>query len=319
MPAVCDHTGHSRITAMPIEPDRTKLQWLQRRRFEPTTEVPERDTLDWFVRRETAPPSIAETYHEATKYRERQPTHDNSLGEFVTDETLQLLLSTLPPEKSGTETMELPDPVDLSMELDEALLRRRSRRTFGGEPLSLSELGTLLGLSCGQTATEVKLDEIEQPLRAHPSAGGLYPVNTYVLSMQETDEFQHGCYWYDPISHRLERQRVGDASFTELVAEAFAPGRDVIAPLETAGILVLTGVSVRSMAKYGPEGYRYVLQESGHLAQNVLLLAAAMGLHACPIAAYDDDRLNELLDVDGVDEAAIYAVPIGRSPEESDD
>lgn len=67
--------------------------------------------------------------------------------------------------------------------------------------------------------------------------------------------------------------------------------------------------------KYGPRGYRYVLEEAGHLSQNLMLVAAATELGSLPIGGFRDQLLNELLTVDGVNEAAVYGTILGHTPD----
>jgi SagB-type dehydrogenase family enzyme len=55
-----------------------------------------------------------------------------------------------------------------------------------------------------------------------------------------------------------------------------------------------------------------VLLEAGHIGQNLYLAATSMGLGACAVGAFLDDELNDLLDVDGKEEAALYLMSVGR-------
>ena len=63
----------------------------------------------------------------------------------------------------------------------------------------------------------------------------------------------------------------------------------------------------RSRIKYGERGYRFALPEAGHAMQNILPGATALGLGACPVGGFIDDRLHDLVDVDRVEEAVLYA------------
>jgi SagB-type dehydrogenase family enzyme len=82
--------------------------------------------------------------------------------------------------------------------------------------------------------------------------------------------------------------------------------------VEKAGaVFVLTGVFGRSKIKYGERAYRFVLLEAGHAMQNICLTGTVLGLGACPVGGFIDDDINDLLNVDGVEEAALYAVTIG--------
>jgi SagB-type dehydrogenase family enzyme len=76
-------------------------------------------------------------------------------------------------------------------------------------------------------------------------------------------------------------------------------------------VLVLTGVFQRSRWKYRARHYRYVCWEGGHIAQNVYLAAEAAGLGACMVGAFLDSMVNDLVRVDGRDEAALGLVALG--------
>ncbi|MEU5947265.1 nitroreductase family protein [Micromonospora sp. NPDC047465] len=67
----------------------------------------------------------------------------------------------------------------------------------------------------------------------------------------------------------------------------------------------------RARARYGLRGYRFCAIETGHLAQNLLLAATALGRSAAPLGGFFDDELNHLLLLDGLDSSAFYALTLG--------
>jgi SagB-type dehydrogenase family enzyme len=67
----------------------------------------------------------------------------------------------------------------------------------------------------------------------------------------------------------------------------------------------------RSRFKYGQRGYRFALLEAGHVVQNAVLAAAALGLAALPVGGFYDRRLDAVVGADGLDEASVYALTIG--------
>ena len=54
-----------------------------------------------------------------------------------------------------------------------------------------------------------------------------------------------------------------------------------------------------------------LVAETGHIGQNVYLAAEAAGLGACAVGAFLDDAVNGLLEIDGVEEAALMLMPVG--------
>lgn len=80
-----------------------------------------------------------------------------------------------------------------------------------------------------------------------------------------------------------------------------------------SGILILlSAVFSRSEIKYGSRGYRHILTEVGHLSQNIYLASAALKLDCCSIGGYMDDKLNELLDLDGLEESVVGVTAVGK-------
>jgi Nitroreductase family len=75
--------------------------------------------------------------------------------------------------------------------------------------------------------------------------------------------------------------------------------------------ILLIAQLARVQAKYGERGYRFLLQESGHIAQNASLISTALGLTAVGIGGFLDDVMNSLIGVDGKQEVALYAILIG--------
>jgi len=67
----------------------------------------------------------------------------------------------------------------------------------------------------------------------------------------------------------------------------------------------------RTTVKYSERGYRFTLIESGHLAQNILLLSASIGKRACPLGGFRDQAIIDLLDLDD-SELPLYAISIGQ-------
>jgi SagB-type dehydrogenase family enzyme len=187
------------------------------------------------------------------------------------------------------------------MPLWEAVGGRRSVRDFRGSPLSARDLSQLLWSSQGITRIMG-----EYALRAAPSAGALYPIETY-LSVQAVEGIESGIYHYDVREHGLDLLRNDD--FREAVAGAALDQGFLV---EAAVVFAWTAVFARSKWKYKERAYRYVYLDAGHIAQNVALAAVALGLGSCQIAALYDDEVNAVLGVDGKEESIVYMTAVGR-------
>ena len=183
-----------------------------------------------------------------------------------------------------------------------ALLRRRASAAGGAlRRMTLADLATVLGAS--YLAREWSPGVVRRPV---PSAGGLYPLDLYAIAL-EVDGLEQRAYHYNPFRHRLERlAEVGrDGVRAALVDPALVEG--------AAALLVVTAMFWRSRFKYGARGYRFALLESGHVVQNAVLAATALGLPALPLGGFYDRRIDELVGADGLDEATVYALLLGGS------
>jgi SagB-type dehydrogenase family enzyme len=236
---------------------------------------------------------IGDRYHEETKYaRGRLP--GGFLDWRAKPETY----------KSYARAVKVklgPPRMDAGMPIWEAVGKRRSVRKFKNAPIDGADLSQLLWASQGVTAAE-----IAHGLRAAPSAGALYPVETYI-SAQMIGGIEPGIYHYNVPEHALELIRRGD--LRHRLAEA-ALDQGFLA--DGAAVFAWTAVFARSKWKYRERAYRYVYLDAGHIAQNVALAAVALGLGSCQVAALYDDEVNALLGVDGIEESIIYMTVVGR-------
>jgi len=174
-------------------------------------------------------------------------------------------------------------------------------RRFLNGPLQKAELSQLLWAAQGITRVSRGFG-----YRTAPSAGALYPVETYLV-VHDVEGIGPGVYHYGVEKHELDQLKTGD--FRTDVARA---ALDQEIAYWANVVLVWTAVFERSKWKYKQRAYRYVYLDAGHIAQNVALATVALGLGSCQIAALYDDEVNGLLDVDGVDESAIYMTVVGK-------
>jgi SagB-type dehydrogenase family enzyme len=189
-----------------------------------------------------------------------------------------------------------------SLTIVEALKRRKSTRSFSRKPLSIDALSFLLWASTGVQRAERGYD-----FRTAPSAGALYPIETYLV-VNNVEGLERALYHYSVEAHALEELKVGD--FAVSIAQAALEQKMCVnAPV----VLVWTAVFERAKWKYAQRAYRYVYLEAGHVAQNLALAATGVGLGSCQIGAFFDDEVNEMLSVDGAEESVVYLSVVGHS------
>ena len=74
---------------------------------------------------------------------------------------------------------------------------------------------------------------------------------------------------------------------------------------------LLSAIFDRTRHKYGERGFRYVYIEAGHISQNISLQAVSLGLGSVTIGAFLDDKVNQLVGVDGRKESVLYLHAVG--------
>ena len=171
-----------------------------------------------------------------------------------------------------------------------ALLARESCRWFTPEPVTLPDLATLL-----------------RSVRGAPSAGGLYPLEVSVV-VRAVDGLPGGVHHYVPAADGLELVRP-QAPSADTLASLFLGQRWVA---DAAAVLVLSARPAPTLAKYGDRGYRYLLLEAGHVAQNLALAAVALGLGAVQLGGFLDDDLARLLRLETEFEVPLYGTAVGH-------
>jgi len=240
---------------------------------------------------------IGEDFQEYTKYHYFFSPSDMSRGIPVPP--------TEKPMPPHAKQIALPEVAALlakiGINLFTIIRQRRSRREYSDQPLSLEQLSLLLWSTQGVQQTGYGYS-----LRTVPSAGARHPLETYLV-INRVEQLEPGLYHYAPFRHRLV-QRAEDPEIADNLAAACL-GQDMF---RTCGVaFIWTAVIQRSRWKYQQRAYRYIYLDAGHVCQNLYLACEALKLGCCAVAAFDDDAVNQLLDVDGKEEFAIYLATVG--------
>ena len=208
-------------------------------------------------------------------------------------------------EYLGTEPICLPEPLALSSTLQDCITGRVSCRHFSDQPMNLSQLSTVAKATYGIRGRSY-FDGYELLERPVPSGGGLYPLELYFV-VRNVEKIDPGIYHYAPLVHGLETIRSLEVP-RQFLGEIFLWQPYV----GDASVVVLcTAVLERSLWKYDDRGYRYILFEAGHVAQNVNLVAESLGLGSLNLGGFFDDRIAALLDIDIDQEVPLYGTALG--------
>ncbi len=183
------------------------------------------------------------------------------------------------------------------------LQNRRSHRKYASTPLLLEDLAFMLWAAQGITAMSGNY-----AFRTTPSGGALYPVETY-FSANMVEGLDSGLYHFDVENFSLNRLEKKDTA--NAVADACLNQKFMA---ESAVSFLWSAVIRRSMSKYGNRGMRYILLDAGHICQNLITAAEATGNCACPVAAFYDEEINDLLNLSPKEECVLYAAAVGKKP-----
>jgi SagB-type dehydrogenase family enzyme len=239
---------------------------------------------------------IGTQFMELTKYRRLGPS----------DQEKGLPQPPLEWPAEENDALALPDPQRFDVggtALRDVIERRSSLRAYAATALSLDELAFLLWASQG--VRRVAGDRAT--FRTVPSAGARHALETIVWA-HRVASIAPGLYRYRAIEHRLASWNPDEEVGERLVAACLGQGM----VREAAATFVWVADRYRMAWRYGERGTRYVHLDAGHACQNLYLAAEAIDAGACAVAAFDDDRLNDLLGVDGVDRFAVYLAAVGK-------
>jgi amino acid adenylation domain-containing protein len=176
-------------------------------------------------------------------------------------------------------------------ELDAASSRfqtRRAIRNFLPEPVSLAALGGWLA--------EISRAAIGETFKqAYGSAGGYYPVQTYLhIKEHGVEGCPSGTFYYHPADHALVPLTLG-AELDGAVHEPFT-NRPIFEQARFSVFFVNQPAANEPM--YGDIALRFSMLEAGAMAQVLETSASRFQLGVCPVGWIDFDAIRGLLHLD---------------------
>jgi SagB-type dehydrogenase family enzyme len=183
-----------------------------------------------------------------------------------------------------------PDRESLALPAGEGLedlyRTRATHRVFAQQPVPLAAVAGLLAALRRAPGTK--------PKYLFPSAGALYPVQTYLhVKAGRIDGLGAGTWYYHPAEHRLV-PLVPGADLDPGIHDPFV-NRPVEA--EAAFTLFLIADLAAIAPIYGAPALHYALLEAGAMLQLLLMVAPDRGLGLCPIGQVDFPRVRGLFDL----------------------
>jgi SagB-type dehydrogenase family enzyme len=237
---------------------------------------------------------IGDKFQQETKY------HRNNINGGISLYNKPDLYKTYPKCKR----ILLPNYKAPSVDLDEVIKNRKSIRNFSDKPLSIEQISYLLWASTG-----IQRKENNYEYRTAPSAGALYPIETYLV-INNVEKIPKGIYHYNIKDHLIEELKQGD--FRKHITHAALEQQMCY---NAALVFIWTAIFDRSKSKYNQRAFRYIYLDVGHIAENLALASTGLRLASCHIAALFDDEVNQIINVDGKKESTIYMTVMGNLKE----
>ncbi len=190
----------------------------------------------------------------------------------------------------------------------EVINQRRSRRSYTGEALTLEELSYLLWCTQGIEKVATRQDgSTAYCLRTVPSGGARHPFETY-LCINRVEGVPPGVYRYLAVENQLLLVYC-DEDLAPKIRDACS-GQKFVG--EAAVVFVWAAIPYRMEWRYTFMGHKDVMIEAGHVCQNLYLAAESINAGTCAIAAYYQQKIDDLIGVDGKNEFTIYLAPVGK-------
>jgi SagB-type dehydrogenase family enzyme len=211
-------------------------------------------------------------------------------------------------EYTGSEKpIQLPSPDQVVLfenDITKIIDQRKSRRNYIEKEISQEELSFLLWATQGIKEVGPNSSFIR---RTVPSGGARHTFETY-LAIHQVAGIEPGIYQYIPQSHSLGLL-FKDPNLTENCMKV-GKGQSFVG--KCAVTFIWSCIPYRSEYRYHWESHKLILQDAGHMCQNLYLAVEAIHAGTCAIGAYDQDFSDHYLGLDGNDEFVIYVAPIGK-------
>lgn len=188
---------------------------------------------------------------------------------------------------------------DVKNDFFSLLSQRRTPVGVIKNKVSLDRLAQILRCGYGLQSSGTAGERTEK--RTVPSAGKRYPLELYPILFKDIDGCKAGIYHYGVREHVLEPVTFDAISRSELVS--YTPQKWL---LEATGMICISAVFGRMTKKYGSRGYRYVLLEAGHVAQNMILSGTENAISMVPVGGANEVDFERRIGLTNSNERIVY-------------
>ena len=206
---------------------------------------------------------------------------------------------------SFDDTIAYPSYLDL-------LDQRRSARVYTEEMMTQAQLALMLWSSQGIQSMRRKGNVAT--FRPVPSGGARHPFELYI-AVRHVEGLEPGFYHYVP-TEDIGEKKVTIEYLGPLFDDYETKMNDLLVGQKWATkapvILFISCMPYRAEWRYNDAAHRVMLIDLGHVGQNLMLSATALGLGSCCLAAYDQKLCDEVFSFNGIDEYTVYVLTLGH-------
>ncbi|PKK95575.1 MAG: hypothetical protein CVV60_00520 [Tenericutes bacterium HGW-Tenericutes-5] len=184
--------------------------------------------------------------------------------------------------------------------LTEVIASRRSLREYRDTFLTFEELSYLLWETC-------RVDSFRENavFRTIPTAGATNSMETYVY-VNKVEKLKAGIYLYLQDTHQLALIK-REKNLEDIVNDS------LLKQLRNAqAVFFFTTIPARTEYKYDFCAHKMIAIESGHACQNLSLAAEVIDAGVCAICAYDQEKVDKVLNIDGEEHFTMYCATVGK-------
>jgi SagB-type dehydrogenase family enzyme len=196
----------------------------------------------------------------------------------------------------------LSDPMEIRKELTNVMRSRRSIRKFSRRELGIDVVSTLLDLVAQPTGVITQEEARETSLITsdpmntsgkrrypHPVGGCINTLKIY-LAVNRVRELSEAIYEYEEDRHQLNL--INNIKYDEFCS-AMLPGLEWT---NKSAMIIIIAAEMSELRSHYKHPYFLTLLEAGHLIQNILLIATALGIGACELGAIEEDAFFDFID-----------------------
>lgn len=181
---------------------------------------------------------------------------------------------------------------------------RKSRRKYTDESLSLEELSFLLWSTQG---VKRKLKSGLGVFRTVPSSGAKSPFETYLV-VNRVEGLEPGLYRYISFTHQL--MFIKQIDDVEKTMSELAYNQNFVG--KASVVFYWTAVPYRTEWRYTILSHKFIAIDLGIVCQNLYMACEAINLGTVAVGYYEQNKLDELLELNTEEEFVVLHAPVGK-------